>query len=156
MLGINDMFSKTPANFDDSFIRYKTFLQEFIDSVHAYSATLPFAILTPPVATYNQDGFGYNNTQDQMYWRYKNIMWQLSNALYFNFDSRTSEKIYVVNTGAALDRVYNTAVTSVIPNSKYTGALRVNRQTDTVHPTQDGYDQLGECLAGFIQWMRNN
>ena len=131
-LGINDTFGLT----SDSTLNAKidTILNDFdfiIGDVKAYSSSIKIGVTVTIPPNASQDAFGnaYGNGQTQ--WRYKrnNAIWV--KRLIEHFNGKESQGIYLVPMQHNIDTTTNIA--------------------DGVHPTQDGYDQIGDSVYAYLK-----
>lgn len=131
-LGINDTFGLT----SDSTLNDKidTILNDFdfiIGDVKAYSSSIKIGVTVTIPPNASQDAFGnaYGNGQTQ--WRYKrnNAIWV--KRLIEHFKGKESQNINLVPMQHNIDTTTNIA--------------------DGVHPTQAGYDQIGDSVYAYLK-----
>ncbi len=160
MLGINDFVNcTTKAAAITAFAAYKTQMDTVIASVHADSPAAKFVIMIPPTFVGNPDNDSGNFTA-----RLSFIYWQIRKLLIDTYDNRQSELIYVVDAGSAVDPDYGFVANYEVPFQDYTNANNTNPATPVVetrkvitnspHPSNQGYAQVGVVLSAFIQKTR--
>ncbi len=150
-LGLNDFRSKPdPANID--FTEWNAQMEAVIAS---YLKAVPegkFVVMTPSSAC----GILDNKTGD-FTTKHNACMWEVRNNLIKTFDNRTSERIYIVDAGIAIDNLNGTRFltdsTYTLPYAGYTGTERITVQTGNPHPYPN-YPTMGLSLAAFIQSQR--
>ena len=131
-LGINDTFGMT----SDETLQTKidTILSDFdyiINDVKSYDSNIKVGVTVTIPPNASQDAFGnaYGNGQTQ--WRYKrnNAIWV--KRLIEHFNGKESRGIYLVPMQHNIDTTINIA--------------------DGVHPTQAGYDQIGDSVYAYLK-----
>ncbi|SPT62133.1 GDSL-like Lipase/Acylhydrolase [Aerococcus viridans] len=131
-LGINDTFGMT----SDETLQTKidTILSDFdyiINDVKSYDSNIKvgMTVTIPPNAS--QDAFGTVYGTGQTQWRYKrnNALWVP--RLIDHYKDKESQGIYLVPMQHNIDTVNNIA--------------------DGVHPTQTGYDQMGDSVYAYLK-----
>lgn len=151
MLGLNDFRTKNNEQAVETLFNatWKSQMESFITSVHAANANAKFAILLPTstMATLNNNGDVFTQKQNAM-------MWKARDLIINNFDERTGENIWVVDTGASLDDEYGFNYSEEAPFSQYSGTETRKIQNNSPHPSIEGYNQLGIPLSGWIQAVR--
>jgi len=152
MLGTNDFYAKTKAEIQASFTAWKAQLEVLIASVKADNPSCKIALLIPPstngmaIAGIDTAVFNQKLNASQFYARQLMIS---------NFDSREAEYIYVVDTGSSIDPIYGfTLAAAEKPFSDFVGTETIKLQSNSPHPSTEGYYQMGIRLAGFIQAIR--
>lgn len=129
-LGINDMFSaKTDDELLTSQETFYTNLDYMIQSIHAYDSNIKIVINTIIPCDTDQDKFGNTYEMRQTVWR-------------------NHHNVYLTNRKTT-ERYANTNNVLV---SWYCAMLDCDNNMDGgVHPTQQGYDELGTQMYGFIR-----
>jgi len=152
MLGTNDFRTQMPSGVAGVFATWKTQFEALVASVHADSPLAKIALLIPPTLT-----GAFNDSVDSPTFDRKMAaaMWNARKLMIDNFDNREAEKIYLVDTGSAIDPVYGMFLgASEKPFSDFAGTETVKLQGNNPHPSTEGYFQIGVRLAGFIQAVR--
>ena len=131
-LGINDVFGY--SNDKELNTKIDTILNDFdfiINDVHSYDENIKIGVTVtiPPNNSQNAFGNAYGNGQNQ--WRYKrnNAIWV--KRLIEHFSGKESQGIYLVPMQHNIDTTINIA--------------------DGVHPTQAGYDQIGDSVYAYLK-----
>ena len=131
-LGINDTFGMT----SDEALQTKidTILSDFdyiINDVKSYDPNIKVGVTVTIPPNASQDAFGnaYGNGQTQ--WRYKrnNALW--TQRLIAHYKDKDAQGIYLVPMQHNIDTTNNIA--------------------DAVHPTQAGYDQMGDSVYAYLK-----
>ena len=131
-LGINDTFGQT--NDDGLNTKVDTILNDLdfiVNDVLSYNPNIKVGVTVTFPPNENQDAFGnaYGNGQTQ--WRYKrnNAIW--TKRLIEHFNGKEAQGIYLVPMQHNINTVTNIA--------------------DAVHPTQAGYDQIGDSVYAYLK-----
>ena len=128
-LGINDIFGYSANDIQDGVSIYIENLQAMVNSIHQYNANIKIVInLIIPCDT-DQDSFTDTYGTAQTVWGFMRNMYQANQALLSTFNNQ--ENIYLSWYNAALDIEKN--------------------QGGNVHPTTDGYDQLGAQMYYMLK-----
>lgn len=152
MLGVNDFAN---GYTDDAAQAYNARMQTVIASIQAYataqSKTIKIALCTNTVIC----GLPYNNT-GRFVADKNHYLFSARKNMIKTFDTAEQETnhVYLVDTGAVLDPDYGFSEVEVLPFEYYTGNARELYCDNYVHPGNGGYQQLGTCIAGFIQATR--
>lgn len=152
MLGKNDFQAGvTTANLS----LWNTNLNTLINSVQSYaegvSKTIIIGICTPTTA--NESPNNSDHASPFVGGRY---MWLARQDIISNFDSneKKAEGIYVVDSGVCLDPLYGFQMAEMLPFAYYEGTDRELISENGVHPSSAGYKQIGTCVGGWIQYIR--
>ena len=152
MLGKNDFqASASPEVFN----AWKTKMDVVIASIQAYAASASkspvIGICTPAVA--NEAPNNSDNNSPEVGGR---NMWLARKQMidYYDTDAFRAAGVYLVDSGVCLDPLYGFEETSEKPFEWYAGDVREPYATNGVHPSTAGYKQIGTCIAGFIQTIR--
>lgn len=152
LLGTNDFYSVSPGDLPAVFATWKIQFETLIASVHADSPNCKIALLTPASVW---GGANDSIDSDQFNQKHNAYMWNARKLLIDNFDEREAEKIYLVDTGSAIDSIFGFDLgASEKPYSDFTGLETIKLQANSPHPSMGGYAQMGVRLAGFIQAVR--
>ncbi len=128
-LGINDIFSCSSTTLQDGIKTYIDNLQIMVNKIHEYSSDIKIVInLIIPCDT-DQDSFTDTYDTAQTVWGFMRNMYKANQALLSTFAGQ--ENIYLSWYNAALDSVKN--------------------QGGNVHPTTEGYNQLGTQMYYFMK-----
>lgn len=149
LLGCNDTFSATDETIEERievmFRHYET-LVAMIHSVRPETrigAILPM----PPAAT--QDAFGSNYGSGQTRWQYRRNQQRVIERMLETFGGREEENLFLVPACLNLDPVNGfPAVTGVVHSRSET---TVNRQSNGVHPSAEGYRQIGDAVYAWLR-----
>jgi len=153
LLGLNDFSRVSLSSINATLSNWKTQTDIAIASVLADSPDCKIAILLPTQIGGNEQTF--NGSTNTTFAKYQNhVMWIARKFIIDNYDQREVEQIYVVDFGSGIDPLHGYDVATELPFSDYTGSAVSTYGTDVLHPSIDGYNQLGVRLAGFIQAIR--
>ena len=149
MLGKNDFQASASAA---DFSGWKTKMDIVIESIHAVNSSAIIGICTPTVA--NEAPMNSDNNAPQVGGR---NMWLARKFMIDTFDvtAYKNGNVFIVDTGICLDPVYGFLNSEIKPFTFYSGTEREIYATNGVHPSNEGYKQLGVCAAGFIQYIRS-
>ncbi len=126
-LGINDIFGRV-NNLDEGIQTFIDNMKIMIESIHEYDSTIKIVINLIIPCDQNQDSYTepYGN---QAAWLFMRNMYKANQALLSTFADQ--ENVYLSWYNAALDAV--------------------NNQGGNVHPSTDGYNQLGTQMYYFFK-----
>lgn len=150
MLGTNDFRSQSSeAAIDSLWNTWKTRVEEIVTSIHADNSATKVAIMIAPSVTGILDNVNGDFTTKQ-----GAMMWYSRKLIIQDFDDREAEGIYLVDAGTSIDPTYGITLNEELPYSDFTGSQRRLTQSNTPHPSTQGYYQLGIPLAAWIQTIR--
>lgn len=131
---------------------YKENMDALIESIHKYNASIKVGICTPTTA----DEAPNNSDNRNASLAHLN-MWDARNLLIRTYDTvaMRNNNVFLVDTGTVLDPDYGFVIEEKLPFSFYEGNARELVATNGVHPSGAGYKQLGVCMAGVVQYLRN-
>jgi len=149
LLGCNDTFRETDETIEDSiekmFRHYETLVSMFRRSG---SGTRIGAILPmPPAAT--QEAFGKNYGSGQTRWQYRRNQHRVVERMIESFGGREAENLFLVPAYLNLDPVHGFPSTDVPAHAR--SAAIENRQSNGVHPSAEGYHQLGDAIYAWLR-----
>jgi lysophospholipase L1-like esterase len=126
-----------------------TQLQAIFTNIKTYNSNIKIVVMLtiPPFAS--QDGYGKVFGSGQTRWRHarNNHLW--NKKLLETYGGRESEGYYVMPFSANLDIVNNAKTETVAVNSR--NMATVVRQSDGQHPSQLGYDQMGDTVYYWLK-----
>ena len=129
------------------------YLEPVIRSVHAYDPEICVMIATCQLGA-GQDAFGNTFGAWISSRQYNDSMKTMLKEMlqYYDDDGHKAENIYIVPIYAMLDteNSFDTAVEQVDSYSEET----VERQTDALHPTAAGMNQVGDAFLGVLELTR--
>lgn len=157
-LGINDVFSTAT---DETITQIIADANALITNIRAYSATLPIAFNVTIPSCIAQDAFALNYGNGQTKDGYQRNNYKLVQALINELDTQANRdnNVYLIAANVAIDRnfgfPYSPAVTT---STRATGAdgATYRRHSNAVHPSQIGYNQMGDSLYAFLKFIKNN
>lgn len=151
-LGLNDLyrggsFGRGGSN-DDKAIKVAntiiTNLNTIITSIHNFNRNIKVVVCLPIHAS-SQDGAAddYGKT---VYWRWKRSISIIQKALIIEFDTAVKRKYNIFTLG------YHLNLDTENNFSKYSSGTYKGRHNNFLHPSQDGYNQMGDTIFGFIKF----
>lgn len=149
LLGCNDTFGATDETIeeriDTMFRHYETLLAMIRDfgPDTRIGALLPM----PPAAT--QDAFGANYGSGQTRWQYRRNQHRVVERMLETFGGRDADGVFLVPAWLNLDPVHGfpAATTKAHVHSP----VEVSRQSNGVHPSAEGYRQLGDAVYAWLR-----
>ncbi|MBP1992088.1 SGNH/GDSL hydrolase family protein [Paenibacillus eucommiae] len=144
-LGINDVFNKVnDAGVQRVIDEEMPMLEKIIASIQDYNASIQIGLMVAIPPSRFQDSFGSNYGAGQTRWRYKRNIFLWNKELLARFEHRKADGIFMLPINVNLDTVHNMASHSVSANSRC--SKQIVRQTDGVHPAEDGYYQMADVI----------
>ena len=148
-LGINDVFLQTDDAAVTSLAASKAALLDvLVTSIHANNAATKVAIALPTPPS-GQDAFGVNYDTGQNYARDKRNIYFWSRAFNAYYTGKEASNTYVLASNYSLDTDRGYPVTSAAASSRITKVI--DRQNNGVHPSNEGYQQIGDAMFAFIK-----
>jgi lysophospholipase L1-like esterase len=162
-LGINDVFGQTSDAGVNSIAT--TFLSQLdqmigvtaasdVGSIKESNANVVNLIAVPIVPTGSQDAFGYNYTTGQHRDRYKRNITVLAHRIVEHYKDSESDKIFLLPWNAVLDPDKSFPTQSW--TSQYFPSDTVTRQSNGVHPSTVGYNQMGDAAWAALNVLVTN
>lgn len=149
LLGTNDFYSATEADFATRYAAYKTKYDALIASVKADTPGVKI-VIGIPVSSGRQGKWGTLTTE-----KVKRAMFLLANSLNIDYGGREAESIYLLDYHSIVDRFYGFDNTYEPPFSDYTGTAGDDLyKADVTHLGADGFKQMGNAYMGLIQYLR--
>lgn len=149
LLGCNDTFSATDETIEeriDTMFRHYETLLAMIRGHHPgtrIGAILPM----PPAAT--QDAFGANYGSGQTRWQYRRNQHRMLERMLETLGGREAENLFLVPAWLNLDP-WQGFPAATVPAHARSGAS-VTRQSNGVHPSADGYRQIGDAVYAWLR-----
>ena len=153
LMGANDLQITPYEESEERIKKYINNTKKMINEIHKTDKNIKI-IINMPVLGAEQYCWGAQlgcQGSEKMY-RF-NIMHACDEILK-SFDNRQKENIYVSAMIACIDPINGFPYTYVKAN-KYTEEM-VKKQSNWVHPNLSGYCQMGDALAGVIEFIRKN
>ncbi|MBI3865693.1 MAG: hypothetical protein HY290_27790 [Planctomycetia bacterium] len=148
-LGPNDIFSLNDATLEAGLATMLDHYDLLIGMVHKFSPSTRVGVMLPVPAAASQDAFGANYATGQTRWQYKRNQHRLVEWMLDRYGGRDSERIHLVPTHANLDCQHNYPTEESLWNADT--PLKGLRQNNGVHPSDPGYDQIGNSLYAWIK-----
>lgn len=152
-LGINDVFSATSDTTAVSMTNNAlTQLDVLITSIKAANPSIRVALMLPTPPSSDQDSFGANYATGQTRARFKRNILLWSKQLISRYKSREADRIYILPSNINLDTVNNMQRAALAPvNSR--AIVKVERQSNGVHPGSPGYKQIADAIFAFLKCL---
>lgn len=149
LLGTNDIFSSTDETIDAAVDRMFTYYDQLVDMVRQFSKDTRIGVLlvTPPAGT--QDAFGANYKSKLTRWQFKRNQQRVVERLMEKYGGREAEGISLVPVNVSLDCLHNYPARTSAGNSQT--AAKLSRLSNGVHPSAEGYRQIGDTLFCWIK-----
>jgi lysophospholipase L1-like esterase len=153
-LGINDVFNyyddTSLGTYIDSMVSN---LRTLITNMRSAVSGLRIALCVTIMPTISQDGFGHDYSSGQTLIRYiTNVQtWQKRMISEFDNDTERTAGNYLIPWNAIIDRENNMQQALINANARNT--TQILTYTNSVHPAQSGYDQMGDQLWAFLKYM---
>lgn len=152
LLGTNDVLDIHYDNAEKGISRVIENLDIMINSIRAYSATVPIILNMPILSTTDAYSFGRNYACSKTPKEVRAIMMRFIDAMLEKWDSCEDKNIYLVPMNASIHP------TLAFPKEAYSDGRYfsepVVRVQDSIHPNKAGYAQMGDYLAAVIQKIR--
>lgn len=158
-LGINDMASG--GGIDDIANKAQSAavladMDLMIANIKSWSAATKICVMVTIPPSSSQDAFGANYGADARLGRdtYKRTIMVWVNELIAHMSNREGEGIYLVPVNLNLDTVHNMSSGLVEPANART-TKTVIRQSNGVHPSAEGYNQMADSVWSFLKWSES-
>lgn len=149
LLGCNDTFSATDdtieERIDTMFAHYETLVRMIHD--HDPATRIGAILPMPPAAS--QDAFGANYGSGQTRWQYRRNQHRVVERMLETFGGREAEHLHLVPAWLSLDPVHGFPVRTEKAHART--EAEVERQSNGVHPSAEGYRQLGDALYAWLR-----
>lgn len=154
MSGANDFYYDEGGISDSEWEAYLARLNTILNSINEYSADIK-RIICLPIGGAGQDGAGKYKGSGPSSHQFNTNMQILARRLLDEFDDQTSRDagIFIAPLLLSLDPIAGFP-SSTYSRNKYATDISVVRQTDQLHPRDEGHYQMGDCLAATVQWCR--
>jgi len=149
LLGCNDVFSSTDdaidATVDAMFVHY----DRLVDMVRQVGpdTRIGVMLITPPAAT--QDAFGASYACRLTRWQFKRNQTRVVERVIAKYGGRETENIFLVPVNLNLDCVHNYPTVKAAANAQT--QAETARLCNGVHPSSEGYRQIGDTLYCWIK-----
>lgn len=151
MFGTNDWAYTSETEITTQWPSWKVQMDQMIASIHSDSTNCKVIIGIPnaPAKIGNEGGAAYTEKRKRAFWYH-------ASKLIATYGGReTSDKIYLADYNATIDREYGFALINEKPFADYTGSYRETFPSpDPIHLNADGFNQLANIYLGIIQALR--
>jgi lysophospholipase L1-like esterase len=149
-LGCNDTFSATDETIAARIENMFTYLDQLLAAIHAASPETRIGLIVPVPPTASQDAFGANYKNGQTRWQYKRNQHAVVRAMYDRYTRHDTFPVSLIPAFTNLDCGRNYPATAAPWNAR--AAEVATRQNNGVHPSEEGYRQIGDSI---YCWMKN-
>ena len=149
LLGCNDVSGATDETIDATIDRMFTHYDQLVAMIRQVSGDTRIGVLlvTPPAGT--QDAFGTNYKSSLTQWQFKRNQQRVVERLMRKYEDREAEGISLVPVNVSLDCLHNYPTRTAPGNSRT--SVKVTRLNNGVHPSTEGYRQIGDTLFCWIK-----
>lgn len=149
-LGINDVFSDGS---DSNITAIMGHIQTLVTMFRAAVPNINICLLATIPPSISQDAFGasYGNTYTLKGYLANYQAWMVRLLTEWDTSAKQADRIYVAQFNCNMDRVYNFPKTTVPANARTSET--VTYYNNGVHPSVEGYNQMGDSLWMFIKNM---
>ena len=148
-LGVNDVFAATDANVEKVIENIFMHMDKLLSEMRKAAPNSVLGVGLPTAGAFSQDAFGKNYQSRYSRWQYKKNQHRLVEAMMQKFAKSNPYNVQIVPVYLNLDCENNFPFVNAPVNS---GNKRtVIRQNNGVHPSVDGYNQIGDS---FFCWMK--
>ena len=149
LLGCNDIFHGTDETVEEKIeVMFKHF-ETILKMIHDHDpATKVGAILPMPPAA-SQNAFGENYASGQTRWQYRRNQHRLLERMLETFSDREESNVYLVPAWLNLDPI--DGFPSRESKAHAHSETMVRRQINGVHPSQEGYWQMGDAIYAWLR-----
>lgn len=150
-LGTNDCFGQTSdAGVTNLAASEFSKLDTLIASIKAANPSTKVALVPIPPPAGSQDAFAANYGAAYKRWRVKRnyILW--AREMVAKYGGEEANRIFICPAGLNWDTQNNVQRAASAPvNSR--SSVNVTRQSNGVHPSSDGYQQIGDAVWAFLK-----
>lgn len=151
-LGPNDVFGLNEAGLEAGVAEIVAQFDVLLQMVRDCGPEVKFAVMLPVPPAASQDAFGANYGSGQTRWQYRRNQHRLLECLLDRFGGRESERVFVIPVYLNLDCLNNYPSLTEAANART--ATQVRRQNNGVHPSAEGYQQIGDMLYAWLKSQR--
>jgi lysophospholipase L1-like esterase len=149
LLGCNDTFSAADetidARIDTMFRHYET----LVTMIRAFGPDTRIGAVPPMPPAATQDAFGANYGSGQTRWQYRRNQHRVVERMLETFGGREGGGVFLVPAWLNLDPVHG--FPSVTERAHSHAATEVTRQSNGVHPSAEGYRQIGDAVYAWLR-----
>lgn len=150
LLGVNDVFSASDARIEKVINHIFKNMDTLLAEMRKAAPDAIIGVGLPTAGAATQDAFGKNYGSRHSRWQYKKNQHRLVERMLQKFAKSNPYNVQIVPIYLNLDCENNFPIANVPINA---GNKRtVNRLNNGVHPSVDGYDQIGDT---FFCWMKS-
>ena len=148
-LGVNDIFSATDATIEKRIETIFGHMDKLLAEARKAAPDAVIGVGLPTPGCFTQDGFGRNYKSRHARWQYKKNQHRLVEAMMQKFAKSNPYKVELVPVYLNLDCENN--FPAVRENVNGGNVKRMIRQSNGVHPSPEGYRQIGDT---YYCWMK--
>lgn len=149
LLGCNDVFGATDETVEETIERFLRHTETLLAMVRdpGHRTRVGLVLPMPPAAT--QDAFGANYGSGQTRWQYYRNRHRVVERMTERFAGREGDLVFLVGAHLNLDPSHGFPATTAPAHART--ERTVARQSNGVHPSEDGYRQIGDALYAWIR-----
>lgn len=149
LLGCNDTFSATDDTIEE---RIDTMFQHYetlVAMIHGLRPETRIGAILPMPPAATQDAFGANYGSGQTRWQYRRNQQRVVERMLATFGGREAANVFLLPAHLNLDPVHGFPSVSVPAHAR--AATPVVRQSNGVHPSAEGYRQIGDAVYAWLR-----
>ena len=148
VLGEVDLIAAEDTRRTGILLKHYDILVEMIRGV-SKDTRIGALLLVPPAAS--QDAFGANYKCSQTRWQYRRNQHRVVERMTARYGKREPGNIWLVPANVNLDCVHNYPKRTAAWNART--AVKVTRLNNGVHPSSEGYHQIGDSIYCWMKAM---
>jgi len=149
LLGCNDTFHATEETIEERIDSFQRHTETLLAMIHTASPETRVGLILPVPPTANQDAFGANYGSGQTRWQYCRNRHRLVERMTAAFSGRENAGLQLVPAHLNLDPVHGFPAVTVPVHSRT--EVTTNRQNNGVHPSAEGYRQIGDAVYAWLR-----
>jgi lysophospholipase L1-like esterase len=151
-LGINDVFTANDESIDKKIDVMFGFYDTILESIRKTSSNTRIGLQMEIPPTTSQDGFrNYIGAGKQTRWQSRRNQHRLMERMIDHYGNRTNEQMYLVPDYVNLDTAHHYPTWSPPINER--AGEKMTRVNNGTHPSEAGYQQIGDVVYGWIENM---
>lgn len=149
LLGCNDTFNATDETIEDAIDRMFRHYDTILQMIREAGPETRIGLLPPVPPAASQDAFGANYRTGQTRWQYRRNQHRVVERMLEKSSNREEENLFLVPAFTNLDSEHGFPNVSGPANAHST--TEVTRQNNGVHPSVEGYRQIGDSIFSWIE-----
>ncbi len=149
LLGCNDTFNATDDTIDERIDTMLSHYETLVTMIRDLSPDTRIGAILPMPPAATQDAFGANYGSGQTRWQYRRNQHRVIERMLESFGNREKENLFLVPAWLNLDPV--DGFPARIEKAHARTEAEVSRLSNGVHPSAEGYRQLGDSLYAWLR-----